>query len=222
MNRDRVSVFLECLRGPIALPPYLKALERAALADRVPIIRPDTQSFLQTLLLIKKPVRILEVGCAVGFSALLMHETCPEAAIVTIEKDEERAAQAAASFFERGVLASEAEAGEICLLTGDADDILKNLAEAGEHFDLIFMDAAKGQYLTWLPLIKMLLGKDGVLLSDNVLREGDILESHYAVERRDRTIYKRMRAYLHALTHDDELQTTILSDGDGLAMTVKK
>ena len=108
---------------------------------------------------------------------------------------------------------------QITLLEGDAADILKELREP---FDFIFMDAAKGQYIHFMPEILRLLKPEGILVSDNVLQDGDIIESHFIVTRRNRTIYKRMREYLYELTHSDELVTSVLPIGDGITVSVKK
>ena len=121
-----------------------------------------------------------------------------------------------------------AEQGEgpdcrITLIEGDAAAVLKNLAEQdGRRFDFVFMDAAKGQYIHFLPMVKALLAPGGVLLSDNVLKGGEILEPRYAVTRRNRTIHRRMREYLEALTSDPELSTVVLATGDGAAMSVRR
>ena len=112
-----------------------------------------------------------------------------------------------------------AQGGKIHLLTGDAMDILPGLQGP---FDLVFMDAAKGQYIHFLPPVLNLLGSGGVLISDNILQECEILESHYAVNRRSRTIHKRMSEYLYALCHDEKLDTCLLNVGDGIALSVKK
>ena len=104
------------------------------------------------------------------------------------------------------------------LLEGDAADVLKTL---NEPFDLIFMDAAKGQYIHFMPDILRLLKTGGTLVSDNVLQDGDIVESHYAVTRRNRTIYKRMREYLYELTHREDLVTAVLPVGDGITVSTK-
>ena len=108
---------------------------------------------------------------------------------------------------------------KITLLEGDAGEILAGLSGS---FDFIFMDAAKGQYINWLPDILRLLRDGGLLMSDNVLQDGTIMESRYAVERRDRTIHERMREYLYTLKHMDEFETSILPVGDGVALSVKK
>lgn len=193
---------------------FLDTLEKEALADYVPIIRKDMQTFLKTFLALKKPKRILEVGTAVGFSALLMCEySVPDVHITTIENYDKRIPVARANFARAG------RESQITLIEGDAQDVLKTLEGS---FDFIFMDAAKGQYIHFLPDLLRLLEKDGVLISDNVLQDGDIIESHYAVERRNRTIHKRMREYLYTLTHHEQLITSVLPVGDGITLSVKR
>ena len=208
---DRFEIYAESLAEPAS--PYLADLRKRAEAEGVPIIRRGTEPILQTLLLTKRPETILEIGCAVGYSALFMHQVLPEAEITTLELDPDRADLARRHFQEAG------SDGAISLVQGEAG---LYLSQNQRTFDLIFLDAAKGQYLTWLPDIKRAMAPGGLLLADNILQEGDILESHFAVERRNRTIHKRMREFLHALTHDAELSTALLSQGDGLSVTVKK
>ncbi len=192
---------------------FLDALEQEASEQGIPIIRKDMQSFLKVLLALGAPRQILEVGTAVGFSALLMaHNTAPDCRITTIEKYEKRIPQARANFAAAGM------EQRITLLEGDAGEVMRGLSGP---YDLIFMDAAKGQYIHFLPEALRLLRVGGLLISDNVLQDGDIIESHYAVERRNRTIYKRMREYLYALKHTDGLLTSIVAVGDGAAVTVK-
>ena len=191
----------------------LDEIESQALADYVPIIRKEMQSFLKLLLAIKKPMRILEVGTAVGCSAILMAEYGPkDCQIVTIENYEKRIPIAKANF----EYANKTE--QITLLEGDAAEILPTL---DTRFDMIFMDAAKGQYINFMDDVLRLLKVDGVLVSDNVLQDGDIIESHFIVERRNRTIYKRMREYLYELTHRDDLVTAVLPVGDGITVSTK-
>ena len=191
----------------------LEQIEKEARADSVPIIRREMQSFLRTLLMLKKPVHILEVGTAVGFSALLMSEYAPEECrITTIENYEKRIPIARENF-----KAARREE-QITFLTGDAADILKELEGS---YDFIFMDAAKGQYIHFLPDVLRLLEPGGVLVSDNVLQDGDLIESHYIVERRNRTIYKRMREYLYVLKHDERLETAVIPLGDGVTVSTR-
>ena len=191
----------------------LEKIEEEALASYVPIIRKEMQSFLKVLLLIKKPVRILEVGTAVGFSAILMSEYMPENGnITTIEKYEKRIPIARENFRRAG------KENCITLLEGDALELMKELSGP---YDLIFMDAAKGQYINYMPEAIRLLSEEGVLVSDNVLQDGDIIESRFAVERRNRTIHSRMREYLYELKHDERLETAIIPLGDGVAISRK-
>ena len=191
----------------------LDKIEEEALNDFVPIIRKDMQSFLKLLLAMKKPMRILEVGTAVGFSAILMATYSPkDTKIVTIENYDKRIPIAKENFKRAGF------ENQIKLLEGDAMEILPKL---DDKFDLIFMDAAKGQYINFMQDILRLLKVGGTLVSDNVLQDGDIIESHFVVERRNRTIYKRMREYLFELTHNDLLTTAILPVGDGITVSEK-
>ena len=192
----------------------LDQIEREATADYVPIIRKEMQSFLKFLLAMKKPARILEVGTAVGFSAILMAEYDPvPCQITTIENYEKRISIARENFKRAG------KEAQIALLEGDAAEVLKTLEGP---YDFIFMDAAKGQYIHFLPEILRLLEKDGVLVSDNVLPDGDVIESRFAVTRRNRTIHKRMREYLYTLTHSEELVTAVLPVGDGITLSTRR
>lgn len=193
---------------------FLEELEQAALETGVPVIRREMQSFIKMLLAMKKPKRILEVGTAIGFSTLLMCEYGPsDLKITTIENYEKRISIAKENFKKAG------REEQITLLEGDAGEILKTLSET---YDFIFMDAAKGQYINWLPDVLRLMEKGSVLVSDNVLQEGDIIESRYLVERRNRTIYKRMREYLYELTHNPILVTSVLPVGDGAAVSIRQ
>lgn len=196
---------------------FLNQLEKQALEDRVPIIRHEMQTFLKFILSLKKPHRILEVGTAVGFSAILMAEYSPEdTKITTIEKYEKRIPIAKDNFIKSG------KSEQITLIEGDALDILATMArEKKTSYDLIFMDAAKGQYPGLLPDLLELLEPEGLLISDNVLQDGDIIESRFAVTRRNRTIHARMRDYLYTLMNHNQLTTTILPVGDGITVSVK-
>ncbi|WP_022768046.1 O-methyltransferase [Butyrivibrio sp. NC2007] len=210
-ENDRISSFINSL-DPGNLP-FLDELERTALEDQVPIIRKDTQALLKFLMAQNKPKNILEVGCAVGFSALLMATyTDADTKITTIEKFEKRIPVARENFSKYDT------EGKITLLEGDATDILKGLDPG---YDFIFMDAAKGQYINFLPDCLRILNKGGLLVSDNVLQDGDVFESRFAVTRRNRTIHARMREYLYELKHNDQLNTVILTVGDGMTLSVK-
>ncbi len=193
--------------------PFLNQIEKEARADAVPIVRTQTQNLLRFLMAAHRPRNILEVGTAVGFSALLMSEYAPEGCrITTIEKYEKRIPVAKENFRRAG------KEDAITLLEGDAAEILHTL---NDTYDFIFMDAAKGQYLHFLPDAVRLLGEGGLLVSDNVLQDGDVLESRFAVTRRNRTIHARMRDYLYELTHHELLETVILPVGDGVSVSTK-
>lgn len=193
--------------------PFLDEIEKNALEAEVPIIRKEMQSFIRFLLTLHRPETILEVGTAVGFSALLMSEYAPPGCrITTIEKYDKRIPIARENFKKAG------KEQQITLIEGDAAEVLSGLKET---YDLIFMDAAKGQYIHFLPDILRLLPEGGLLLSDNVLQDGDVIESRFAVTRRNRTIHARMREYLYELTHHPELETVILPVGDGITLSVK-
>ncbi|MBQ9984580.1 MAG: O-methyltransferase [Lachnospiraceae bacterium] len=188
-------------------------IEQEARQQEVPIIRKETKEWMKTMLCIKKPMRVLEVGTAVGYSAIYMNQYLPEGAhITTIEKWEPRIEQAKDNFRRAQV------EDRITLLEGDAADILRGLEG---NFDFIFMDAAKGQYIHFLPDVIRLLAMDGVLVSDNVLQDGEVLDSKYVVDRRNRTIHGRMREYLYALKNHELLETSIIPIGDGVALSVK-
>lgn len=211
ITEERISTFINSF--DTGNTPFLNDLEQFALKTNVPVIRPQMQSFLKLLLAIKQPRQILEVGTAIGFSALLMSEYGPgDCRITTIEKYEKRIPVAKENFKKAG------KEDQIFLLEGDAAQILKELKG---FYDFIFMDAAKGQYIHFLPEILRLMPKGGLLISDNVLQDGDVMESRFAVTRRDRTIHSRMREYLYELKHNEALLTDILPIGDGVTVSVK-
>lgn len=206
---ERLVSYLHSLEVPNS--EILECIEREALSDRVPIIRKEMQSFLKVMLRMNRPLRILEVGAAVGFSAILMgHYTSDECRITTIENYEKRVPIARENFRRAGM------EEKITLIEGDALEVMKTLEGP---YDFIFMDAAKGQYISYLPEVLRILAPGGLLVSDNVLQEGDIIESRFAVERRDRTIHSRMREYLYTLKHHPELETSIVPLGDGVALS---
>jgi predicted O-methyltransferase YrrM len=209
---ERLNAFIDSL--DTGNTPFLNGIEKEAKETNVPIIRTQVQSLLKLLLAMRKPATILEVGCAIGFSALLMSEYGPEEChITTIEKYEKRIPVARENFRRAG------KEERITLLEGDAAEILQKMTGA---YDMIFMDAAKGQYIHFLPDVLRLLAPGGILLSDNVLQDGNILESRFAVTRRNRTIHSRMREYLYELKHHPQLETVILPVGDGVTLSVKR
>ena len=215
VEHERFESFLESI--PDGLPEYLTDLEIENIKDNIPIIRKGSQRLIRFMLEMKKPLNILEVGTATGFSTIFMLEFLnKKAKITTIEKMEERAAKAEENFqkFDKNK--------RITLVKGDAADILSELASKDKTYDFIFMDAAKGQYINFFENIKKLLVSGGMLITDNMLQEGRLLDSRYTVVRRDRTIHSRMREYVNALLTDKELETMLLESGDGMAVSVKK
>lgn len=213
MDRERIIDFIRSFSVDRD-SEQLRCIKNEALRDAVPIIRDETKELLRILLKIKKPKRILEVGTAIGYSSVFMGETTDkDVTITTIENYPKRIVRARENITMAGM------SERITLLEGDATEILKTLQGP---YDLIFMDAAKGQYINFLPDIKRLLCQNGILISDNVLQDGDIFESRYGIKRRNHTIHNRMREYLFALTHDNDLSTVILETGDGMTITIKE
>ena len=209
---ERMVTYIRSLERPEN--PVIEAIEQEALDSFVPIIRKETQSFLKVMMLMNRPARVLEVGTAVGFSAILMSEYLPEGShITTIENYEKRIPIARNNFKRAG------KEEQITLIEGDALEVMKTLEGP---YDFIFMDAAKGRYIHYMPEAVRLLSDGGILMSDNVLQDGDIIESRFAVERRNRTIHSRMRDYLYELKHSDVLETSIIPLGDGVALSIKK
>ena len=209
---NRITEYLHSLetsRGEL-----LDTIEKKAIEDGVPIIRSETAALLRSLTAALRPENILDIGTAVGYSALQMCQVMPENChITTIEKYEKRIPEAKENFRKAG------EESRITFLEGDADMWLKELK--GKQFDLVFMDAAKGQYLNWLPLLLDLMPVGAVLISDNVLQDGDVVQSRFAVQRRNRTIHSRMREYLYELKHMEEFETAVIPIGDGVTISTR-
>lgn len=208
---ERFVTYIHSLEKPNS--EILSRIEREAHKDLVPIIRKEMESFLRVILTIKHPKEILELGTAIGYSAILMSEAC-DAKITTIENYEKRIPIARENFVKAG------KEDQIELLEGDALEVMKTLPDG--TYDFIFMDAAKAQYINYLPEVMRLLTPGGVLITDNVLQDGDLIQSKFVVRRRDRTIHKRMREFLETIKHDDRLETSIVPIGDGIVMAVKK
>lgn len=192
----------------------ITSIRKEAEENRVPVIRREAGEFIKMLIMMNRPKRILEIGSAIGFSAIFMSRFLEDGAhITTIENYQPRIEEAKKNIERAGAQ------DVITLLEGDALEILPGLS--GEY-DMVFMDAAKGQYGSFFKDAIKLLREDGILLCDNVLQDGDVLESRFAVTRRNRTIHSRMREYLYELTHDPELETAILNIGDGMSLSIKK
>lgn len=189
-------------------------LKNQALANNVPIIRDETKQFLRMLLNIYKPNQILEIGTAVAYSTLVMHRTCRDAQIVTVENYKKRIEEAKKNidtYFDKD---------KIKLIESDAGEYLKNIKDI--EFDFIFLDAAKGQYINWITDIKRLLHKGSILVSDNIFKDGEVIESKFLIKKRDRTIHKRMREFLNYISKDKDFETYIFNIGDGISVSIKK
>jgi len=209
---ERIASFINLFNSDY--DDVITAIRKEAEEQGVPIIRREAGEFIRLLLRMKKPVNILEIGTAVGFSAIFMSRFIAEDGhITTIENYQPRIDKA-----KENIKMAGAEK-KITLLEGDANEILPTLSD---RYDLIFMDAAKGQYGSFFKNAIPLLVPEGILLCDNVLQDGDVLESRFAVTRRNRTIHARMREYLYELKHDERLDTAILNIGDGMSLSVKK
>lgn len=190
----------------------VEEIRSVAKENYIPIIKRETENLLKFVLKMQNPKSILEIGCAVGYSAIIMLENS-DADIVTVEKMPERVEEA-----KKNIKYANLE-DRAKIIEGDAGEILERLVNENKKFDFIFMDAAKAQYITWLPTVKALLKDKGIIFSDNCLQEGDLLESSFAIRKRDKTIHKRMRDYIYLLLHDEDLESWIFSIGDGVLLS---
>lgn len=194
---------------------FLTELRRKSALEEsyAPIVQKSTEQLIVTLLKLTKPKRVLEVGTAVGYSAILMADNLPEdSTIVTIERYKKHADIAVDNVFASGY------EKKIKVIEGEAAEVLHWLDGS---YDFIFLDAAKGQYIEFLPDILRLLKPGGVLLSDNILYHG-MVENEEKVERRKITIVKRLHMYLEEIMSNKQLTTSIIPIGDGVALSVKK
>lgn len=209
VNKEVERYIRETLKDKEGL---LKELEEYALEYNVPIVHKEVSDMLKVLLKVQKPKNILEVGCAIGYSSILFStSTNGEAKIITVERNETMIEKAKENFKKSGF------DNNITLLEGDAEELLKNVE--GE-FDMIFLDAAKGQYKLFYDLVIDKLKVGGLLISDNILYKGMIADDTL-VMRRKKTIVKRMRNYLDYICNCDYLSTSLIPIGDGVALSYK-
>lgn len=191
----------------------LAELEEYAEENAVPIVQPETAKLLEVLSAIKRPERILEVGCAIGYSAILMAQYLDKAgSITTLEWDADMAETARRNIEKAGL------SDRITVIQNDAKEVIKNLT--GEY-DIIFLDGPKAHYIYMLNDCIRLLKKGGILVSDNVLYKGMTADDEHVI-RRKITIVKRLRRFISAQMQRRELETVILPLGDGVSISVKK
>ncbi|MDR4022900.1 MAG: O-methyltransferase [Eubacteriales bacterium] len=191
----------------------LGQIEREAREADVPIIPHETARLLSVLLTMKKPENILEIGTAVGFSSGLMSRYLKEGGrVTTIDRFEVMLKDARVNIKRMGL------EDKIQIIEGDAAEVLPTLSGP---YDVIFLDAAKGQYSAFLPHCIRLMPIGGLLIVDDVLQGGTIAKTRFSVPRRQRTIHKRLRNFLWDISHTDVLTSAIVPIGDGLAVCVK-
>lgn len=209
---ERIVTFINSLESSNG--ELIDSVERFAHETFVPIIRKEMESFLKVMIGIKKPKNILEIGTAIGYSAMIMASVMSEdCKISTIENYDKRIPIAKDNFSKANLT------DRIKLYEGDALEVLPLL---NETFDFVFMDAAKGQYMNYFEMIIDKVEENGIIICDNVLQEGDIVKSRYGIERRNRTIHGRMRDYLYELKNRTDLETSVVPIGDGITISVKK
>lgn len=212
INRKYIDKYLSSLiRYPET--PIMKEIRSIAEDKGYPIIRPETAAFLNVITRSKCPKSILEIGTSIGYSGLLMLQAMGEAGHLTTVEIRNDLLNAARSNFEKQDVLN-----RVTLIQGDGKDILHYLEES---FDLIFIDGPKAQYLTYLPDCIRLLGKDGLLICDDVLFYGMVAEDEL-LKKRKITIVKRMRKFLCSLMESPLLDTAIVPIGDGISVSVRK
>ncbi len=187
----------------------LKVIKEKALEEHIPIIMDDTLEVIDTYLKEMKPKRILEIGTAVGYSAICFSKYLAEDGIIdTIERDEERIAEAKTNIKEMEL------DSRINIYEGDAVEILPTL---NNKYDAVFIDAAKGKYTFFLEQSLRMLDKKGIIFADNILYKGYVLSDYN--KHKQRTAVRNLREYIKQTTENAELETEILEVGDGLAIT---
>jgi O-methyltransferase family 3 len=187
----------------------LQKIKEKALKEHIPIIMDDTLEVVAKILQEKRPTRILEIGTAVGYSAMCFSEYLAENGVIdTIERDEQRVTQA-----KENIKKVEVEE-KINIYEGDAVELLPTFQET---YDIVFIDAAKGKYPFFLKEAMRMLKPDGIILADNILYKGYVL-SDYNLHKQ-RTAVRNLREYIKETTENPDLETQILEVGDGLAIS---
>lgn len=210
---DKLTTYLKSI---IPRQPEWEELERYAKEHHVPIMEPVSMHFLLTLLDIHRPKQILEVGTAIGYSALRMADALSNVQITTIEKNEEIKKIAYQNVHES------TSANRINIMHGEALDIMKQLRQTGQSYDFVFIDAAKGQYEHYFSLADELLNSRGLIICDNVLFRGYVAETKLPEQRRFEKIADKLRDFNKKLMQNEQYNTTIIPIGDGLSLSVKR
>lgn len=196
---------------------HLIPLRKQGETGNIPIILKETEMTLKMLLSLKKPKRILEVGTAIGYSTAFFAYACPDAEVITIEKKEAMYDRAAENLENLGLSA------RVRLLKGDGQETIDQLRERGTgDVDFVFIDAAKSHYLRFLESALTVTSPGAVIVSDNILQHGMTLSDEYDPHRKHKTSIRRMREYLDFICTHHELETYILSVGDGLAVSIQR
>jgi predicted O-methyltransferase YrrM len=189
----------------------LEEMETYAEENHVPIIHPEVAKLLEVITKIHKPQQILEVGTAIGYSAIVLCSATEKGQLISIERRQDMIEKATSFIYRAGL------ENQIQILPGNAEDVLPTI---DQKFDMIFLDAAKGQYMEFLASCIHLLREGGVLISDNVLYKGMVASNEYVI-RRKKTIVKRMRSYLDYIMDHPSLTSCLLPIGDGVAISYK-
>ncbi|WP_053985207.1 O-methyltransferase [Niameybacter massiliensis] len=215
INYDYIVQYIRALHTPPE--GVLLEIEQLTACEKEtwPIIKPEVADFMKVLLTMHKPKQILEIGAAVGYSAMLMSQFLEEEGqIITIERFSYMYETASKNIKRAGL------EDKIQIIEGDAAEVLTTLED--EKYDVVFMDCAKGQYINFLPHCIRVLRPGGILITDNVLHKGTVARSRYLIDRRQRTTHARLRDFLYTITHDDRLTSSVIPIGDGVALSYKK
>lgn len=198
----------------IGPPPWFEEMIEEAERDRIPVMDEEALQFMIELLQLKKPARVLEIGTAIGYSALRMAAALPETSIVSVEKDEERYRRA--EYYR----AKSPWQERATFILGDALNLPEKFSDKNA-FDAVFIDASKGQYQQYFQLCEQLIAPEGLIISDNVLFRGLVADPDADIPERLQTMVKKIRAYNHWLVERKDFRTNIFPVGDGVAVSAR-
>lgn len=215
INYDYIVQYIRALHTPPE--DVLLEIEQLIASEKEtwPIIKPEVADFMKVILTMQKPKEILEIGTAVGYSAMLMSGFLQEEGKITTIERFPYMFEIAKKNIKRANLEKKIE-----IIEGDAASILTTLEK--EKYDVVFMDCAKGQYINFLPECIRVLKPGGILITDNVLHKGTVAKSRYLIDRRQRTTHARLREFLYTITHHEALTSSVIPIGDGVALSYKK